>query len=262
MTLAALRLECSAPRAGADFPAAARAFAEALREALAEENVTAETLQVSFSRADAATAQALAEGGVDAAVLSPLAALREETVRPMALLCREESSCGVLAAADSAYGAQLADRAAGASPISGTEWSRAVVGVAEGDAMLFAAADYALWESAGCALSELPLLRRFDTAAALLDAAEKGELDALLLRQSDAGGYTALITTEPLYEAVFAASPQLAIPEETLLTAFRAALETAAGQELLRQYDCGTVAAAENETVETLRRLAEWEGIQ
>lgn len=263
VTLAELRLECSAPRAGADFPAAARAFAGALQAALTVESVTVETLQVSFSRADAATAQALAEGGVDAAVLSPLAALREEAVRPVALLRREgDAACGVLAAADSAYGAQLIARAVGASPISGAEWSRAVVGVAEGDTMLFAAADYALWESAGCGLSDLPLLRRFDTVEALLLAAEKGELDALLLRQSDADGYAALLTVEPLCEAVFAASPELTVSEETLLAALRAALETAAGQELLRQYDCGTVAAAENETVETLRRLAEWEGIQ
>ena len=146
VTLAALRIECSAPRAGADFPAVARAFAQALQEALADKSVAAETLHVSFSRADAATAQALAEGGVDAAVLSPLAALREETVRPVALLRREEEAArGVLAAADSAYGAQLRSRAAGASPISGEEWSRAVIGVTEEDAMLFAAADYALW---------------------------------------------------------------------------------------------------------------------
>lgn len=263
VTLAELRLECSAPHAGADFPAAARAFAEALRAALAAEGVTAETLHVSFSRADAATAQALAEGGVDAAVLSPLAALRQEAVRPIALLRREgEAACGVLAAADSAYGAQLRARAAGASPISGAEWSRAIVGVAEEDGMLVAAADYALWESVGCGLSGLPLLRRFDSVEALRFAAEKGELDALLLRQSDADGYAALLTVEPLCEAVFAASPELTVSEETLLAAFCAALETAAGQELLRQYDCGAVAAAENETVETLRRLAEWEGIQ
>lgn len=263
VTLTELRLECSAPRAGADFPAAARAFAGALREALAAEGVMVGTLRVSFSRADAATAQALAEGGVDAALLSPLAALREEAVRPVALLHREDAAaCGVLAATESAYGAQLRARAAGASPISGAEWSRAAVGIAEDDAMLFAAADYALWESAGCALSDLPLLRRFDSVEALLDAAAEGGLDALLLRQSDAGGYAALLTAAPLYEAVFAASPELTVPEETLLAAFRAALETAAGQELLRQYDCGAVAAAENETVETLRRLAEWEGFQ
>lgn len=263
VTLTELRLECSAPNGGADFPAAARDFASVLQTALAAEGITAETLTVSFSRADAATAQALADGGVTLGVLSPLAALRQESLQLIALLGSESGgSTGVIAAADSAYGAQLACRAAGAGDITWAEWSRAVVGAVESDALLYTAADYALTESTDHGLSQLGGWRTFETEEELLAAMDAGEIDAALLRGESAGERAVLLTTVPVYDAALAAPSGAALPAEALFRALSAALETAEGQAFLRQYHCGAWIAAEKETTETLRRLAEWEDIQ
>lgn len=263
VTIAELRLECAAPNGGADFPAAARAFGTALQTALAEEGITAETLSVSFARADAVTAQALSEGGVTLGVLSPLSALRQEGSELLALLTREgEGAQAVIAAASSAYGAQLAARAEGSSALTAAEWSRAAVGAVEGDDALYAALDYALAESAGSGLSQLPLWQTYESEAALLAAMDADKVDAALLRGSAAGDRAVLLHGGTVYDAAFALSTAAELPEDAVTEAVAAALKTAQGQALLRQYSCDGFVAAEKETVETLRRLAEWEDTQ
>lgn len=270
LVLQELSLEIAAPQgSGGDFPAAARDFSGALQETLEAEGIRAEKISLSFSRADAVTAQALAEGGVELGVLNPLSALREEGVLPLAFMSRSGHgpSVGVIAAAESAYGAQLASRAAGSSPISWAEWNRAVVGAVESDAMLYMAADYALTESADHGLSQLSAWRNFKTEEELLAAMENGEVDAALLRKEVCGDRAVLLETDALYEAVFAvsaASEDLADEQvrTALMNALAAAAKTDAGMTFLQQYACGAWAAAEQEETEALRRLAKWEDIQ
>lgn len=260
--LTELRLELCAPHGGAEFPAAARDFGDAFRSALAAEGITAESLRVSFSRADAATAQAVAEGGVTLAVAEPLAALRAGLL-PLTLLAQTGNAAeGAIVATDSAYGAQLAARAATGKALSWTEWSRATVGAVTADSTLYAAADYALAESAGYGLSRLAAWRTFDSEAALLAAAERGEVDALLLRRDAAAGRSVLLETGSLYEAALVVAGETELPLAAVTAAFQAAADTPEGRALLAQYACGTVTAAEEETIGALRRLAEWEDNQ
>ncbi len=270
LTLPVLSLEFSAPaRGGGDFPAAARAFAEEWKTALAAEGICAERVELSFSRADAATAQALREGGVSLGILSPLAALREDGIEPIAFMSRtaEGSSRGVIAASDSSYGRQLASRAAGESAVSFAEWNRAVIGAVESDALLYAAADYAFTELTAYGLAQLGSFRSFETEEELLAAMEAGEVDAALLRKERSGSYAVLLETDALYEAVLAVST--AAEELTgewvsaaLTRALTAAAETDAGRGLLEQYGCAAWTQAEKEETEALARLAKWEDIQ
>ncbi len=270
LTLGTVSLELSAPEgSGSEFLPAARAFSEALQLALEAQGITAERMELSFSRADSATAQALSEGGVSLGVLQPLAALRQEGVRPVSFAVRSADgpSCGVIAAADSAYGAQLAKRAEGESPISWKEWSRAVFGAVESDGMLYAAADFAFTEATDHGLGQLGGFRSFATEEALLAAMAAGEVDAALLRKDRAEGYPLLLETGTLYEAVFAVSEA----DETfsgewvtaaLQSALAAAAETDAGMRFLAQYGGSAWVAAEKEETEALERLAKWEDIR
>lgn len=268
--LTALSLELSAPQgSGGDFPAAARAFSEELKTALAAEGITVERMDLSFSRADAATAQALAEGGVALGILSPLAALREDQILPLAFMSRrgEEKCRGVIAASDSPYGQQLASRAAGESALSFAEWNRAVFGAVESDALLYTAADFVFTEQTTHSLSQLGSFRSFQTEEDLLAAMDAGEVDAALLRKECCGSHTVLLETDVLYEAVFAVSGEAEeLGEEWLRTALvhalTAASQTDAGQKLLGQYGCTAWTEAEKEETEALRRLAKWEDIQ
>ncbi|MGM9618673.1 MAG: PhnD/SsuA/transferrin family substrate-binding protein [Oscillospiraceae bacterium] len=269
VALGALTLECAAPAdCGADFPDAAREFADALEKEMAARGFDVEALQLTFSRADAATAQALAEGGVQLAVLSSLACAREEGLLPLLALSREKDGAekGVVCAATSAYGKQLAARSSGASPITWEEWDRAVWGAVESEEFLVSAAS--LWLSDGCGhtAAELRQWRYYESEDALLAAAEAGEVDVLLLAGAErlpAGG-AVLGETMPLYERLFAVSPKAeALLGEDVLAALRdalhAAAETDAGRAFLAQYGCGGFTAVTEEERAALGRLAEVE---
>ncbi|MGM9661715.1 MAG: hypothetical protein ACI3WR_01315 [Oscillospiraceae bacterium] len=269
LALGALSLECAAPAGcGGDFPDAARAFGAALLEAMEERGLAAESLQVSFSRADAATAQALTEGGVALAVLSSLAC--GEASLPLLALSGEAGAAekGVVCAGPSAYGRQLAARSQGASPLTWEEWDRAVWGAVEDAAFLQKAASLWLLDGCGREGAELSQWKLYESEEALCAAAEAGEVDVLLLSGAarlPAGG-AVLGETVPLYAHVFAVSckaePLLA--EDVLARlrdALNAAAETDAGQAFLKQYGCGGFTAVTEEERAALGRLAELEDI-
>ena len=267
LQIGAISLEISAPAGGgAEFLKTAQSFAAALQEAMTAEGIEVETLSLSFSRADAATAQALSEGGVALGVLGTMAGFAEEGLIPAALMSRsaDAPSCGVIAAADSAYGAQLLSRAQSGSPISWTEWNRAVFGAVESDVLLLQAADFALTESTAHGVEELAAWRSFATEEELLNAMAQGEIDAALLRSERAEESAVLLKTDVLYEAVFAVSPAAEqLTAERVTAALRTALmktaESPAGQEFLAQYGCSAWTAANEEEIKALQRLANWE---
>lgn len=260
-----MTLECSAPTgSGGGFPAAANAFGTALHQALAAEGVEVGTLSVTFSRVDAATADAVENGGVTLGLLGLGGALVEKGDVLLALSRnREELSCGLLMAGESEYGKQLAWRTK-TSSLTAEEWSRAKIGAVEGDRVLIAAAQQLLYASAGYTLQEY---RGYATVEELLAAAKQGEVDAAIIRTEDAEDFWALTESAALYEGTVVLS---SAAEElqgdhargALIRAFLAAAETDAGKALLEQYSCGGFAAVNEEEIGTMRTLAMWEELE
>ena len=262
VVLESLTLECSAPR-GSDsgFPAAAKAFGVALQEALAAEQVIVENLQVTFSRVDAATADALESGGVTLGIMGLGGALVENGEVLLGLSRnKDELSCALLMAGESEYGKQLAWRTKTA-PLTAEEWSRAKIGAVEHDTVLLAAAQQLLHESADYTLQEY---HAYATAEELLAAAAQGEVDAAIIRAEDAEEFWALTESVALHEGTVVLS---AAAEElqndrmktALRQAFSVAAESDAGKELMKQYGCEGFAAVKEEENEVLRNLAMWE---
>lgn len=265
IALESLTLEYSAPRgSGSTFPAAANIFGAALQEALAAENVKVESLQLTFSRMDAATADALAGGGVTLGVMGIGGALVEEGTVLLGLSrSADEPSCGLLIAGESEYGKQLAWRTK-TSQLTAEEWSRAVIGAAEGDPVLIAAAQQLLYESAGYTLEEY---RSYATVEELLAAVKQGDVDAAIIRAEDTDEFWALTESVELYEGTVvlssaAAELQGEAAREALIRAFLTAAKTDAGKELLNRYGCEGFAAVNEREIEAMRSLAMWEEIK
>ncbi|MBR6677149.1 MAG: PhnD/SsuA/transferrin family substrate-binding protein [Oscillospiraceae bacterium] len=263
--LESLTLECSAPAgSGSGFPAAANAFGAALQQTLAAEGVEVGAVQVTFSRVDAATIDALGSGGVTLGMLGLGGALVEQGEVLLALSRNEEeSSCALLIAGGSEYGKQLAWRTK-TTPLTAEEWSRARIGAVEGDSVALAAARQLLHESAGCTIEEY---RGYATAEELLAAAQLGEVDAAIIRAEDAEDaedFWALTENAALYEGTVVLSPaaqalQSEQGRDALRRALLAAAKTDAGRELLKQYGCGGFAAVSEEEIAAMRDLAMWE---
>ena len=257
-----IMLECSAPaNSGGDFPAAAKAFGAALQEALAAEDVEVETLRVSFSRMDAATVDALENGGITLGLMGLGGALADEGAVLLGLSRGEdELSCGLVMAGESDYGNQLAWRTKTA-PLTAEEWRRAKIGAVGSDRVLLAAAQQLLYESADYILEEYIA---YATAEELLAAAQRGEVDAAIIRGEDVEEFWALTENILLHEGVVvlsAAAEQLQSEQahEKLIRAIMAAAETDAGRELLVQYGCGGFAKMNEEEIGGMRSLAIWE---
>ena len=265
IALDVLTLECSAP-AGSDgtFPAAATAFGETLRLALEAEGVRVARVIVSFSRVDAATADALETGGVTLGLMGLSGALVEKGTVLLALSRNiEEPSCGLLIAGESEYGKQLAWRTKTA-PLTAEEWSRAAIGGVESDHVLIAAAKQLLDEQAGYSLDGY---YAYATAEELLAAVQRGEVDAAIVRAEDTEEFWALTESVALYEgAMVLASSTPALQSETaqqaLVRALCAAAETEEGKTLLGKYDCDGFVTVTEEEIEAMGRLAIWEEME
>ena len=255
-------LECAAPRgSGTEFPAAAKAFGAALQEALAAEGVEVGTLQVTFSRVDAATADALASGGVTLGIMGIGGALVEKGEVLLGLSrSRDELSSALLMAGESEYGKQLAWRTKTAA-LTAEEWSRAKIGAVEADRVLIAAAQQLLHEGAGYTLQEY---RAYASVEELLAAAQSGAVDAAIVRAEDTEEFWALTESVALHEGtVVLSSAAEELQSEQMKTALRQAFlmaaESDAGKELMNQYACGGFAEVSEEEIAAMRDLAMWE---
>ena len=262
VVMKSLTLECSAPAgSGGGFPEAAKGFGAELQRALAAEGVEVEALSVTFSRVDAATADALESGGVTLGLMGIGGALVENGEVLLALNRNaDDLSCGLLIAGESEYGKQLAWRTK-TTPLTAEEWSRADIGAVEGDRVLLAAAQQLLHESAGYTLEKFI---SYDTVEELLAAADCGDVDAAIVRAEDAEEFWALTESAVLYEGTVvlssaAAELQGEHTRDALTRAFLAAAKTDAGKALLEQYACSDFAAVNEEEIEAMRSLAMWE---
>ena len=166
---------------------AARAFADSLPEAMAALGVEIGQVELSFSPSPAATAQALAEGGVDLAFLPAedflragggLAILADGTPDTSGTLVPGERAEIVTAGTD--YGRRLAAR----TDPSWEELAHARWGVLGQESRAgYRCLDLWLcdnYEDNG--IRDLPEVTVYDDWAALLQAAEAGDIDALPLK--------------------------------------------------------------------------------
>lgn len=247
---------CLSRGGGSDFPALAAAASEQLRLALAAEGIELTQVQTTCSRTDAATAEALAGGGVTLAVMG-LAGATVENGTVLLALRHEGGSDAVLLAGRSVYGQQLASR----SSRSGEEWSRASFGAVEGELTLRAAAAAWMDESASFFPSGY---RSYATQEELLAAAESGEVDVALLRGDVETELTVLARTDAVYEGAVVLSGAEELLESdaaraALTAACRAALETEEGARLLAEYGCGEAVELDRDGQERLQTLAYWQ---
>lgn len=192
--------------------AALREMPERLETALAEQEVLVERVSMTAGASPEATAQAVAEGGVDLAFLpaETFAALE----RPPALLLAGGGKQALICGSTSEYSHNLSARA----EWTWEELNRARWGVTE---ETLPALDLWLADNyRGNTSDDLAAIDIFGDEAALLAAAE--ELDLLLLTE-ERTGFPALAETERLYDTVVAAS-DTALTEEWFTTALAAAL--------------------------------------
>ncbi|MCI2055992.1 MAG: PhnD/SsuA/transferrin family substrate-binding protein [Oscillibacter sp.] len=229
-TLQMERLCLELPRSCAEKPDAVDAFCESLRGALKDHGVDVGKVTVTFGTSEAATAQALEAGGVQAAVLSgesyvkygsgslvvaagdvlnerddgdstdPAVWNGEEALTAQ----RQTPRAGLrtlLAAGPSDYGAQLARRVQNGKTPSWTELDHAAWGVLAGDTAM--ASQWLEDNYEGNTIEDLSTVTTFDTYADLLWALANGEVDAAVLPEDmffycvDLGMWTA-----PAFEPV------------------------------------------------------------
>ena len=166
---------------------AARAFADSLPEAMAALGVEIGRVELSFSPSPAATAQALAEGGVDLAFLPAedflragggLAILADGTPDTSGTLVPGERAEIVTAGTD--YGRRLAAR----TDPSWEELAHARWGVLGQESRAgYRCLDLWLCDNYGDnGIADLPQVTVYDDWDALLQAAEAGDIDALPLK--------------------------------------------------------------------------------
>ena len=187
----------------------------ALQSVLEESGVTVDEVSVTIGSSCEATAQAVAEGGVDLAFLPAAELARVETCPEILLVTggEEDGAPGqrmTLCAADTDYGRNLAGRE---SP-TWTELDNARWGVLGSDSLLgYQAVE--LWLSDGCegnGIEDLSKVTAFDTWEALFAAAAAGEIDVFpsTKEQLPEGTYAVLGQTERLYTMAVAASADAA----------------------------------------------------
>lgn len=144
--------------------------------------VEVERVTVTVGSSPASTAQALAEGHIDLAFLPGTTALDGPVVLladayPLADGTLRAGNRGLLCAAPSAYGEQLADRASSGKPLSRAEVERARWGTVAGDADYFA-----LWLADNFEEPFGVTVTAYDSGDALFRAAADGAVDAIVIR--------------------------------------------------------------------------------
>lgn len=241
----------------ADLAAAVRTLPEWLEERFAQaENLEIGRIRISVGTGAAATAQALAEGKVDLAFLpagdfvsyggAATALYADATLQSDSL---QRGSQGLICAAPTKYGIQLAGRSGGGKPLSWREVSRVRWGVM-GEASLVSYQAFDLWlhDQYEKRIADLSRLTVYETEMDLFAAIAAGEVDAVVIRddareafaefwmhpagQGDEGGgfgrpesiwneVPVLDVTERLYNVILAAAPEPELAD----TRFRVALE-------------------------------------
>ena len=209
---------------------AARAFADSLPEAMAALGVKIGQVELSFSPSPAATAQALAEGGVDLAFLPAedflragggLAILADGTPDTSGTLVPGERAEIVTAGTD--YGRRLAAR----TDPSWEELAHARWGVlGEESRAGYRCLDLWLcdnYEDNG--IRDLPEVTVYDDWDALLQAAEAGDIDALPLKPGLRGeSFPLLAETEGIVAQVAAVREDAALQSRAFALALEAAV--------------------------------------
>lgn len=221
--------------------AALRELPEQLQTALAAQDVQAERITMTAGASPEATAQAVAEGGVDLAFLpaETFAALE----LPPRLLLAGGAYQGFLCAGATEYGGNLAAR----SDLTWEELSRARWGVT--DALLPTLDLYLADHYRGNTADDLKTIAVFADETALRQAAERGELD-LFVTEAPRGEDTLLAETEQLYKVVAVASA-----EAPRLTKFTQALAAALAELDSELLGGGDYEAVENAALNPMRRL-------
>lgn len=209
---------------------AARAFADSLPEAMAALGVKIGQVELSFSPSPAATAQALAEGGVDLAFLPAedflragggLAILADGTPDTSGTLVPGERAEIVTAGTD--YGRRLAAR----TDPSWEELAHARWGVLGQESRAgYRCLDLWLcdnYEDNG--IRDLPEVTVYDDWDALLQAAEAGDIDALPLKPGLRTEELSLLAeTEGIVAQVAAVREDAALPSRAFALALEAAV--------------------------------------
>ena len=224
LRLEELRLEFPRSGLGKDQLAGAAKELPELFKVYFEETGTVEVerVAVTVGSSPASTAQALEEGHIDLAFLPGTAALDGPAVLladayPLEDGTLRAGSRGMLCAAPTAYGEQLASRASSGKPISRAEVERARWGTVKGDA------DYlTLWLADSFGEPFSVTVTAYDSEEDLFRAAADGAVDAIVIRddaraEADWAGdgtvweqVPVLDVTETVYTAVAAVRAELA----------------------------------------------------
>ena len=224
LRLEELRLEFPRSGLGKDQLAGAVKELPELLKTYVEETGTVEVerVTVTVGSSPASTAQALEEGHIDLAFLPGTAAPDGSAVLladayPLEDGTLRAGSRGLLCAAPTAYGQQLASRASSGKPLSRTEVERARWGTVTGDADYFT-----LWLADSFGEVFDGSVTAYDSEDALFRAAADGAVDAIIIRddartEADWTGDGAvweqlpvLDVTETVYTTVAAVRAELA----------------------------------------------------
>ena len=230
-------------------------------------------VRISVGTAPAATAQALSEGKVDLAFLPAAdfvsyggAATALYGDIPLPPSSPEIGNRGLICAAPTEYGVQLAGRSSGGKPLSWREVSRAHWGVLDETSLVsYQAFDLWLYDQYEKRITDLPRLTVYETETELFAAIAAGEVDAAAIRDDARGDFAefwknpegpdgglldpesiwnevpVLDVTERLYHVVLAAAPKQEIADAR----FTAALEQVLGQLMNERADVCLVLGAE-----------------
>ena len=247
---------------------AARAFAETLPEAMAEFGVEIGSVALSFSPSPAATAQALAEGGVDLAFLPAedflragggTAILADGTEQvPSEKRDAAESTLvpgerAEIMAADTDYGRALAGREDPTwEEIAHARWG--VLG--EESRAGYRCLDLWLcdrYEDNG--IRDLPEVMVYGDWDALLAAAERGDIDALpLLPGLRSTGLTLLAETEGIAAQVAAVQEDAALQSRTFALALESAVRRLPEEQREALLGAGSFVRVKDSELDAARR--------
>ena len=270
LRLEELRLEFPRSGLGKDqLAGAAKELPELLKTYFEETGtVEVERVIVTVGSSPASSAQALEEDHIDLAFLPGTTALDGPAVLladayPLADGTLRAGSRGLLCAAPTAYGEQLAGRASSGKPLSRAEVERARWGTVRGDA------DYvALWLADSFGEPFNVTVTACDSEEELFRAAADGAVDAIVIRddartETDWTGdgtiweqLPVLDVTETVYTTVAAVSSELA--EGDFVPALEQVLERLGGErpELMIVLGAEAFAPVTEEGLTATRRLA------
>lgn len=243
---------------GAELMRAVKELPALVQRALGGGGVTVEEVTVTVSSGAAATAQAVLDGSVDAAVLSAceLAALEEE---PCVMLAAGAGDGGMpgrrmlLCAADTEYGRNLASRKAP----TWTELDRARWGVVAGDLWGHDAVELWLADNyGGNGLEDLSGVTAYDDWEELFSAVGRGEVDVFPATADLPGTaeYAVLGETERFYTTVVIVKEELA--DGRFSAALLSALQELQQGEFASLFGTEPYGGAEEDALMAHRRMA------